>query len=600
MPRLYHNTVYAYSIFMHGATSPALATFTMPASRDKFCYKQPPIHGWLAVYYTGKCFCIDPIVFHTFIPMKRRTFLSSSTLAALSAFGMLPANATSTNLKFGQPAAFSFDALVAQAKAMATTAWQPPSTENRAVLDKIDYEAHGKLRFKPDAALFAKGPGQFPVTFFHLGRFFQTPVHMHLVEANGVAREILYDESYFDMPADSPARQLPKGAGFAGFRFQESRTGNQKTLPWEKNDWVAFLGASYFRAIGDLYQYGLSARGIALDVAQAGKAEEFPSFTHIYFVPPKDKSDTVTIYALLEGPSITGAYRFTMQRNKGVTMDIDKALFLRKDIGRFGIAPATSMYWYSETVKGTASDWRPEIHDSDGLAIWNGSGEHIWRPLNNPPRTTASVFADNNIRGFGLLQRDRNFDHYLDGVKYDKRPSLWVEPLEGWGEGSVQLIEIPTDDEIHDNIVAMWVPKQPAKAGNSYRLRYRLHWQKDEPFPSPLARCVATRLGNGGQPGQPRPQNVRKFVVEFLGKPLEKIPFGTKPEAVLWTSRGTFSYVFTEALPNDVPGHWRAQFDLTADGSEPIEMRLFLRLNNAPLTETWLFQYNPMPTRGIY
>lgn len=535
--------------------------------------------------------------------MKRRTFLTGSTVAALSAFGMLPAHAAASRLKFGQVQPFSFDALVAKAKAMATQPWQAPSTASAAILDKIDYDAHGKIRFKPENALFATGPGQFPVTFFHLGRFFQVPVHMHIVEHKGSAvqsREILYDESYFDMPADSPAHQLPRGSGFAGFRFQESRLGNQKKKPWQTNDWVAFLGASYFRAIGDEYQYGLSARGIALDVAEAGKNEEFPSFTHIYFEPPKPGSNTVVICALLDGPSMTGAYRFVMQRGETVTMDIEKALFLRKDIARFGIAPATSMYWYSETVKGTASDWRPEIHDSDGLAIWTADGEHIWRPLNNPPRTTTSAFAGNNVRGFGLLQRDRNFDHYLDGVKYDRRPSLWIEPREGWGEGAVQLVEIPTDDEIHDNIVAMWVPAKPAKAGNSYHLRYRLHWQKDEPFPSPLARCTATRLGNGGQPGQVRPQNVRKFVVEFSGKQLAKLPFGTRPEAMLWSSRGTFSNIQMEAIPNDIPGHWRAQFDLTADGAEPVEMRLFLRNGQETLSETWLFQYHPMTTRGIY
>ena len=180
----------------------------------------------------------------------------------------------------------------------------------------------------------------------------------------------------------------------------------------------------------------------------------------------------MTIYALLEGPSITGAYKFVLQRGKGVLMDIECRLFLRRDVGRFGLAPLTSMYWYSETVKPTGIDWRPEVHDSDGLAMWNGAGERIWRPLNNPTQTRASSFSDNNPKGFGLLQRDRGFDHYQDGVYYEKRPSLWVEPLGAWGEGSVQLIEIPTDDEIHDNVLACWVPKAPATAGSSVALKY--------------------------------------------------------------------------------------------------------------------------------
>ncbi|MDB5775158.1 MAG: glucan biosynthesis protein [Herbaspirillum sp.] len=535
--------------------------------------------------------------------INRRTFLySAAATATLAALGVSPEALAANQVKLGSPSDFSFDTLIAQARAQAQSPYQRPSGPPRDILEKIDYAAHGKIKFNTDYALFADGPGRFPVTFFHLGKFFQLPVHMHLVEggANAKAREIIYDERYFDMPADSPARKLPPGSGFAGFRFQESRTGNQGKLDWHKNDWVAFLGASYFRAIGDLYQYGLSARGIALDVAQAGKAEEFPDFTHFYFVAPEDNSDTVVVYAMLDGPSICGAYKFVMKRNAGVIMDIETALFLRRDIERFGIAPLTSMYWFSETVKGTGADWRPEVHDSDGLAIWNGAGEHIWRPLNNPNQTTASAFGDTNPRGFGLLQRDRDFNDYLDGVHYERRPSLWVEPLEGWGDGAVQLVEIPTDDEIHDNAVAMWVPRAKATAGSSYRLRYRLYWQKDEPFPTPLARCVATRLGNGGVPGQPRPKNVRKFMVEFKGGPLEKLAFGEKPEPVLSTSRGTFSYIFTEAVPNDVPGHWRAQFDLTVEGNDPVDMRLYLRSKDKTLSETWLFQYHPFKTRTVY
>ena len=257
------------------------------------------------------------------------------------------------------------------------------------------------------------------------------------------------------------------------------------------------------------------------------------------------------------------------------------------------------MYWYSETKKETAIDWRPEVHDSDGLAMWSGNGERLWRPLNNPPRITVSAFADNNPRGFGLLQRDRVFDHYLDGVFYDRRPSLWVEPLpgpsgEGWGKGSIQLCEIPTDDEIHDNVVAMWVPADPVPAGAELNLNYRLHWLANEPYPSKLAPVWATRLGRGGQPGLPRPKGVRKFMVEFLGGPLRDLPFGAKPELVVSASRGTFGpYQLIEAVPDGIAGHWRAQFDLVVDGSDPVELRGFLKSGGETLTETWMFQYHP-------
>jgi periplasmic glucans biosynthesis protein len=523
---------------------------------------------------------------------RRSVLATASASIALSALG-LPAKAlAAAGLKLGKAQPFSFEALTQEMQARASRPYAREASLPEAVLDRIDYEAHGKLKFNTDYALFRDGPGLFPVTFFHLGKFFRTPVHMYVLsDEQSAAREILYDSDYFSMPADSPALQLPKGAGFAGFRLQESRTGDQSKLDWPGNDWVAFLGASYFRGIGSDYQYGLSARGVAINVASAGHPEEFPDFTRFYFQPPADDSNEVTVYAALEGPSITGAYRFVMRRDKAVEMAIEARLFLRQDVSQLGIAPMTSMYWYSETAKPTATDWRPEVHDSDGLAMWSGTGEHIWRPLNANGHASTSAFADKAPKGFGLLQRDRSFDHYLDGVHYERRPSLWVEPLDDWGEGSVQLVELPTDDEFHDNIVAMWVPKQPATAGSHLQLRYRLYWAADEPHPTPLARCTATRLGRGGEPGKPRPPGVRKFVVEFLGGPLVSLPFGTKPQPILTATSGTFSYVFTEAVPDGVPGHWRASFDFTAAGPGVVEMRLFLKSGEQTLSETWLYQY---------
>jgi len=522
--------------------------------------------------------------------LNRRQFLQTATATAvLAAQGFSHPAMAQQGLKMGASAPFSFEDLKKQAESMARSAYIAPPSPSPDILYQIDYDAHGKIRFRTDLALWANGPSEFPVTFFHMGRFFQKPVRMHVVEG-GQAREIIYDTEYFDMPADSPARRLPDNTGFAGFRFQEARNGK---LDWKKNDWVAFLGASYFRAIGELYQYGLSARGLAVDVAVHGKPEEFPDFTHIYFETPQPGSDTVTVYALLDGPSVAGAYRFVMKRAAAVIMDLDCALYLRKDVERLGLAPLTSMYWYSEKAKTTAIDWRPEIHDSDGLAMWTGAGERIWRPLNNPPRIIASAFSDENPRGFGLLQRDRNFDHYLDGVYYDRRPSLWIEPQGTWGKGSIQLVEIPTDDEIHDNVVAMWVPAEPARAGKALEIRYRMHWAADEPHPTPLARVIATRFGNGGQAGTVRPKGVRKFMVEFIGEPLTRLPNGVIPNPILTASRGEFSNILTEAVPNNVPGHWRTQFDLTVTGTEPVEMRCYLRNGDEVLSETWLYQYHP-------
>ena len=527
----------------------------------------------------------------------RRSLLTA--MAAASAFGLMPASVTpaeaqaaagSGALKLQDPEPFSFELLKQEARTLAAQPYKAPMLPANDIVKQLNYEEWGRVTFNTDAALFADGPGEFPVTFFHLGMFFAKSVDM-LVVKDGTSREIVYDQAMFNIPADSPARKLPKGIGFAGFRVQEPRAGK---IDWRKNDWAAFLGASYFRAIGELYQYGQSARGIAIDTAVADRSEEFPDFTKFYIETPAGDTDTLTVYALLDGPSVTGAYRFLMTRAKGVTIEIDHTLHLRKDVARLGIAPLTTMYWYSETAKPTAIDWRPEVHDSDGLSLWTGTGERLWRALNNPPRTMASAFSDLSPKGFGTMQRDRVFDHYVDGVYYDRRPSVWVEPQGDWGRGAVQLIEIPTDDEIHDNVVAMWVPAEPARAGNAYAYKYKQYWLAAEPFPPPLAKVVATRLGRGGQPGQPRPPGSRKFMIEFLGGPLASLPFGVTPDHVVTASRGTIGpYKITEAVADGVPGHWMTSFDLAVDGTDPVELRLYLKSGDQTLSETWLFQYHP-------
>ncbi|SMF96674.1 glucans biosynthesis protein [Methylomagnum ishizawai] len=523
-------------------------------------------------------------------PISRRAFLRDTTLLTLA--GLVPGPmrnalaAPSAALRLGPALVFSYETLTERAKALAKKPHTPPPRPLPQVVQRIDYEAWGQIRYRTESALFAEGPGLYPATFFHVGQFFQKSVKIHVLE-NGQAREILYNNDYFVMPKDSIAHKLSDKTGFAGFRLQESRNRED----WRTQDWIAFLGASYFRAIGALNQYGLSARGIIVDAAEP-KPEEFPDFTEFFIEETDNEGDPVHVYALLDGPSLTGAYHFAIKRTEGVVQDIEAQLFLRKDVGRLGFAPLTSMYWFSETEKRRLEDWRPEVHDSDGLAIWTGGGERLWRPLVNPSYPVTSSFVDKSPKGFGLLQRDRVFEDYLDGVNYERRPSLWVEPLEDWGAGAVQLVELPTDDEIHDNIVAYWRPAEPAKVGNTYRLRYRLHWLADEPYPAAVARCVATRIGRGGQPGKPRPKGVYKFSVEFAGAALDPLWGDTvKAEPVITTSSGTVGGAFMEPIPGTK--RWRAIFDLTPQGGEPVELRLYIRGNGDALTETWLYQFRP-------
>ncbi|MEY4582750.1 MAG: hypothetical protein RL701_7453, partial [Pseudomonadota bacterium] len=518
-----------------------------------------------------------------------------STLATCATSGLLTRPVAALTkppaLRFGQPFAFSFDGLIERARKLGAEPYKAPYKPAPDVVSRIDYEVHGRIKWRSECALFADGaPTTYPVTFFHLGQFFPKSIKMHELRG-GQAREILYSPDDFQMPADSIARKLPKDAGFAGFRLHESRARND----WKTQDWVAFLGASYFRSIGALNQYGLSARGIAVNTT-AKTPEEFPDFTEFYLEPAASDKEAVVVHALLDGPSLTGAFRIACQRKTGTVMDIDSALFLRKDIEQLGVAPLTSMYWFGENDRNYRIDWRPEVHDSDGLAIWNGAGERILRSLNNPTRVVTSSFQDNHPKGFGLLQRDRAYEHYLDGVNYDKRPSVWIEALSDFGEGSVKLVEIPTDDEIHDNIVAFWTPKAPTKAGDALRYKYRLHWLADEPYPATnVAHVAATRIGRGGEPGKPRAaRGIAKFVVEFEGKPLDTTPSTDKLSAEITASTGKVSYVFVEPVGNTK--RWRVQFDLTYTSNTPIELRLFLKKATQTLTETWLYQFEPRDT----
>ncbi|MDE3123294.1 MAG: glucan biosynthesis protein D [Paracoccaceae bacterium] len=478
----------------------------------------------------------------------------------------------------GPAQAFSYDILTAKAEALAQKPYAAPVVRNPAAYDKIDYDAYWRIRFKPEATVYA---GQTPIQFFHEGTYFRTPVGMNIV-AGGQARHVIYTPDYFDMPKDSPARAIESHAGFAGFRIMR---------PGLKTDWISFLGAAYFRTDGADRQYGLSARAIAIDTGMS-TPEEFPRFTDFWIEGGKD--GLVTIYALMDGPSVTGAIRMTGRDADGQVLDVSTRFFFRKPVARLGIAPLTSMFWYSEENRLQGFDWRPEVHDSDGLAMITGAGERIWRPLNDPPRVVTSSFSDNNPKGFGLIQRDRNFDHYQDdGVFYNKRPSVWIAPRGNWGAGAVQLVEIPTDDEIYDNVVAYWVPKTMPKAGDEVALDYTMTWGRLAPVNWEVAKTVATRIGRGGVPGQPRPKDQLKIAVDFAGPALDGLTAkdGVKPQV---SAPEGVDVINAYVLPVVGTKNWRMIFDLkTPPGTDTVDLRAYLEKGGKPLTETWLGQIHP-------
>ncbi len=526
--------------------------------------------------------------------MKRRQFLegagslfaAASLPSALLAFSQTASALDLTTV--GKQQSFDYAWLKGRARELSNKPQVSHANEVPDSVARLGYDAYQAIQFRKDRALWAREKNRlFRAQFFHLGMYFKNPVRMFEL-ADGVARELSYDPSLFDYGKSGlRANKLPKDLGFAGFRLNFHSD-------W-KRDIAAFLGASYFRAVGGEFQYGLSARGLAINCGM-NEPEEFPSFTAFWLERPKAGEDAVTVYALLESPSTTGAYRFTITPGDVLLMDIDAALYPRRAIERLGIGVCTSMYQTGENDRRMAYDYRPEIHDSDGLSLWTGGGEWIWRPLNNPRNLRFNAYMDKNPRGFGLIQRDRDFDHYQDdGVFYDRRPSLWVEPKSDWGQGAVQLVEIPTNDETFDNIVAFWNPAEKPQAGQELLFSYRLHWGGKVPIAPTVARVVATRVGLGGVVGQKRTYYSQRFAVDFAGGNLASLSKDAKVEAVIHASRGAVE--ITSARPLEAISGYRALFDLkpTDDSTQPIDIRLYLRSKNRALSETWLYQWSPPP-----
>jgi glucans biosynthesis protein len=499
-----------------------------------------------------------------------------------SSLGMLAASllASATATAAPQPG-FGFDAVRALARSLAEQPYR--STENsvpRYLLD-LDYDSHRDIRFKPPRSIWRDKGLPFQLQFFHLGLYFNRPVAINLVE-HGVARRFPFDPSLFDYGRNRFPEALPPDLGYAGFRVHNRI--NRKDY---FDEVIVFVGASYFRAVAKDLRYGLSARGIAIDTAIDGP-EEFPYFKEFWIVEPAARAKQIEVYALLDGPSLAGAYKFVVEPGKDTVVAVQATLYARSRPRRLGLAPLTSMFWHAENSETDFGDFRPRVHDSDGLLMHAGSGEWIWRPLRNPMKIELSAFQDRNPRGFGLLQRERDFVFYQDlEAHYEDRPSAWIEPVGDWGAGSVVLLEMPSDIETNDNIVAFWEPKDGPKPGEPFDLAYRMHWYADDPAWPPRGRTLATWIGAIHDSEDTR------FVIDFGRGELPKLAPGAVVTAnVSAGAGGVVKDVVTER--NEFTRGWRVAFRLgTDDADEPIELRCFLATQGRVLTETWSYRWTP-------
>lgn len=489
--------------------------------------------------------------------------------------------ATATLLAAETP--FDFDVLQFRAKALAAQPYAEPQSHMPDWLMKLDYDQHRDIRFDPARAKWRAEKLPYQLQFFHPGWLFKRPVQIHeLVRSE--EKLIEFSPKLFDYGRNKLSGRIPGNMGFAGFRIHSALN-----KPEYFDELAVFLGASYFRVLGQAMHYGLSARGLAINTAEAG-GEEFPVFDEFWIERPAENAKSITVFALLNSPSLAGAYRFIITPGPSTVMEVKAALYCRKNPAVLGIAPLTSMFTHGENTGWSRDDFRPEVHDSDGLLLQTGAGEWLWRPLVNPAHVRVVSFMDSNPRGFGLLQRDRDFNHYDDlEAYYHQRPSAWVEPVGEWGRGAVRLVELPSPDETNDNIVACWVPAQLPKEGEPINFEYRLHWMMEAGERPPGGYVQSTRQGSVlGQPNQ------RRFVIEFTGPLLGQTPDNAKMEGVVSIGEGAKLVSETVTQKNNFTGTWRVAFVVQPDGSgRPVEMRCFLRKTKHVLTETWSYLWNP-------
>lgn len=481
---------------------------------------------------------------------------------------------------------FGFDTVINKAKRTAEQTYQAPETVPPFLQD-LSYQQYREIRFKRGQSLWRGAGSRFQAMMMMPGTYYRHAVTLHQVTADGV-QPVPFNRNHFNYPNQALAKRIPADLGYTGFKL---------TYPLDdadsRNEFLVFAGASYFRGVGAGQHFGLSARGIAIDTGLPS-GEEVPVFTEYWLERPAADADSMRVYALLNGPSVTGAYRFQIRPGDTTSIEVTARLFFRDDVELPGFAPLTSMFYYGENTMRPRGEWRPQVHDSDGLLIHDGkTGEWLWRPLLNPRSLRMSYLQTHNVRGFGLMQRDTDFSRFEDPeARYDKRPSAWVETQGDWGKGDVVLVEIPTESETNDNIVAFWKPDTGVRTDSAMTLEYTLHFGDAMVPDQPSGRAVQSFFGDGNRTGGGDAEGAYRVIVDFADGPLESL--GPDASVVSKVSGGDHVDIleqYVEYVAADE--EWRLSMLVRPEAEEALSLRAFLSLNGDPLTETWTYELPP-------
>ncbi|MBS7543904.1 glucan biosynthesis protein [Ancylobacter oerskovii] len=508
--------------------------------------------------------------------MHRRDILLGMGLAAMAQspiLGLLTSEARAQEAG-GKPTPFDAETVRRLARDLAAKPFAAANRDLPKEIDQLSYDDYRNIRFNPDRALWRGQGTAFEAQLFHRGFLFRDRVDISVV-ADGKAQKLAYDPTMFRFDHGLKPPDPKIDLGYSGFRLH-----SPINRPDYFDEVAVFQGASYFRAIGKGQTYGSSARGLSIKTGDSG-GEEFPAFREFWLEQPRPGSDSIVLHALLDSPSGAAAHRFTIRPGETTLMTVEMSVYPRADIDQVGIASLTSMFMFGPNDRDGIDDFRPMVGDANGLSIATGNGERLWRPLSNPRRLEISSFAVSDLRGFGLMQRLRSFFDYQDlEARYERRPSVWVEPIGDWGDGAVVLVEIPTPEEVHDNIVAFWRPREPLRKGREYTSTYRLHWGWDGPDRPELGRFGATRVGGTAER--------RLFVLDVVGGKLKDLP----PEGLsarVTADKGEIGDIVVQKNP-EIEG-WRISFALAPGGNEAVELRAEFLRGDERLAESWIYRW---------
>jgi len=382
------------------------------------------------------------------------------------------------------------------------------SKNKQKILLPIEYEKYSEIRFKPEYTFWREN-SKFHMQFFPQGYIYQESIKINEVWED-YQTPIFYQGSYFSIPHGINIDKFNELSGFSGLKLLYPI--NSENV---HEEFAVFQGSSYFRIISKGQIYGLSARGIAINTGLQ-TPEEFPIFSEFWIEKPKPKSEKVIVHSHLVGNSIEGYYKFTLYPGEVSKAEVTFESIIKRDIEKIGIAPLTSMFWYGESSTSLNPPY-PESHDSDGLLIQDDQ-TFIWIPLENPKKPTTTIFKVKKLKGFGLMQRDREFSSYEDPrYEYHKRPSAWVEPVnsENWENGYISLYRIPTRDDLMDNIIVFYSPEKLPTKGDNIKFSYNIKMIDKLKLDDDFAEVVSTKII------QNKDKNLISFFIDFKGLDLK-------------------------------------------------------------------------------